>query len=184
MWALRFNILAPAMQRRRHPSLQPGPALLPAQELLELVVLRRPGFPGTPGARGCQRTTTPSRLRSGSLRHSLPGTRVPGWRQPLDFKSQEAPRIRFPGARAAPRLPACSALVSVRDHYLVLKKASPRPHIPECSGGRGGARSEVWGWVACGPSPGGPALTGLIVLRSQRPGDHLRTGFRFSPGRL
>lgn len=133
LWALRFNILAPAMQRRRHPSLQPGPALPPAHELLELVVLRPPGFPVMPGALGRQRTTTPSRLRSGSLRHRLPGTRVPRWRQNLDFKSQEASHIRFPGAGVAPRLPVCSALISFRDHHLLLKEASPGRHIPERS---------------------------------------------------
>lgn len=98
--ALGSNTLAPEMQRRRHPSLQPRPALLPAHELLELVVLRRPSFPVMPGASDNKRTTTPSRLRSGSLPHSLPGTPVPPPRQTLDFKSQEAPRVRFPGAPA------------------------------------------------------------------------------------
>lgn len=184
LWALRFNILAPAMQRRRHPSLQPGPALPPAHELLELVVLRPPGFPVMPGARGRQRTTTPSRLRSGSLRHRLPGTRVPRWRQTLDFKSQEASHIRFPGAGVAPRLPVCSALISFHDHHLLLREACPGRHIPECSRAGGGALSEVWGLVAYIPSPGGPALTGSIVSRSQRPRGHLRTGSHFSPGHL
>lgn len=60
------------------------------------------------GALDNKKTTTPSRLRSGSLQHLPPGTPVRPRSHPLDFKSQEASRVRFPGSppsRAAPSVP-------------------------------------------------------------------------------
>lgn len=57
-----------------------------------------------------KKTTTPSRLREGSLQHSLPGAPLRQRSKTLDFKSQEASRVRFLGLTAvAPRLPACPA---------------------------------------------------------------------------
>lgn len=82
-----------------------------------------------------KKTTTPSRLRYGSLQHSPPGTPVRPPRKTLDFKSQEASRVRFPGLTAVtPPLPVCPALVTpFCDHNLLLERASLGLHIPERS---------------------------------------------------
>lgn len=104
--ALGSNTPAPALQRRRHPSLlQPCPAHLPAHGLLGVVVTGWPSFPVTPWALN-NKTTIPSSPRSGSLQHSLPGTPVLPPRQTLDFKSQEASRVRFPDASRSAEAPS------------------------------------------------------------------------------
>lgn len=94
---------------------------------------------------------------SGSTAVANPGLQVPG--------SITCPLSGCPSV--APRLPVCSALLSFCDDHLLLRKASPGPHIPGCGRGRIEALSEVWGLVAYIPGPGGPAPTGLMVWRSQ-----------------
>lgn len=113
-----------------------------------------------------EKTTTPSRLLKGSLQHSLPGTPDRPRRKTLDFKSQEASRVRFPGLTAeAPRLPVCLALViPFCDHYLFLKRASLGLRIPERRGWGWGALW-VWGLAACVLGRKGSALARLMVLR-------------------
>lgn len=127
------------------------PAHLPARGLLGRVVLGRPSFPAAPRALANE-TTSPSRPRSGSLQRSPPGTRVRPPRPTLDFKSQQASRVRLPTPGVALRLPGCPALVVIIiffcDHRLLGQRASLRLHVPECSRRGGGAPCGVWGLAA------------------------------------
>lgn len=87
-----------------------------------------------------KKTTTPSRLRSRSLQHSTPGLRFHRGGKTLDFKSQGATRVRFPGARrgaAVPSVPRCCYSFYVLPAFL--KRAAPGLRVPECSGDGGGA---------------------------------------------
>lgn len=71
----------------------------------------------------------------------------------MDFKSQEASRVRFPGlSGVTPRLPVCPALaIPFCDHNLLLKRASLGLNIPESSRVGVGA---LWGLGFGGLHPG------------------------------
>lgn len=106
--ALGSKTPGPALQRRRYPSLRALPRPPACAWASGACSPRTPGVPVAPGAVRNKKTTTPSRLRSDTLQLLPPGDSGPPRMPPLDFKFQEALRVRFPGSpqsRAAPRVP-------------------------------------------------------------------------------
>lgn len=97
-----------------------------------------------------KKTTTPSRLRSRSLQHSTPGLRFHRGGKTLDFKSQGATRVRFPGAPPRRRGSQCAPLLLfILCAPSLLEKGRSGTTRSRMQRGWGrSSRLEVWGLAA------------------------------------